>query len=147
MRCPRCFNEDPSWFYLGSKGWYCRRCIGFSRMLVCEATELPEPEPKEPLDPHLRLDYPLTPAQQQISDQLCELSETQDVLVDAVCGAGKTEIVMACLQRRLQRGQQVAVAVARRQVVLELAKRLAAAFPDLSVIPVCQGYTQKRKRI
>ncbi|WP_448909754.1 helicase-related protein [Holdemania massiliensis] len=143
MRCPRCFNEDPSWFYLGSKGWYCRRCIGFSRMLVCEATELPEPEPKEPLDPHLRLDYPLTPAQQQISDQLCELSETQDVLVDAVCGAGKTEIVMACLQRRLQRGQRTAVAVARRQVVLELAKRLAAAFPDLSVIPVCQGYTQK----
>lgn len=143
MRCPRCGNEDPSWFYLGSKGWYCRRCVGFSRMLACEAKEPVVPELSEPLDPQLRLDYPLTPNQKKISDQLCELSETHDVLVDAVCGAGKTEIVMDCLRRRLQRGQRAAVAVARRQVVLELARRLADAFPNLSVIPVCQGYTKK----
>ena len=144
MRCPRCGNEDPSWFYLGSKGWYCRRCVGFSRRLACEAEEPAVPELSEPLDPQLRLDYPLTPNQKQISDQLCELSETHDVLVDAVCGAGKTEIVMDCLRRRLRRGQRAAVAVARRQVVLELARRLADAFPNLSVIPVCQGYTKKR---
>ena len=106
MRCPRCGNEDPSWFYLGSKGWYCRRCVGFSRRLACEAEEPAVPELSEPLDPQLRLDYPLTPNQKQISDQLCELSETHDVLVDAVCGAGKTEIVMDCLRRRLRRGQR-----------------------------------------
>ncbi|WP_302558526.1 helicase-related protein [Holdemania filiformis] len=143
MRCPRCGNVDPSWFYLGSKGWYCRRCVGFSRRLACEAEEPAVPELSEPLDPQLRLDYPLTSNQKQISDQLCELSETHDVLVDAVCGAGKTEIVMDCLRKRLQRGQRAAVAVARRQVVLELARRLADAFPNLSVIPVCQGYTKK----
>ena len=63
MRCPRCGNEDPSWFYLGSKGWYCRRCVGFSRRLACEAKEPVVPELSEPLDPQLRLDYPLTPNQ------------------------------------------------------------------------------------
>ena len=109
MRCPRCGNVDPSWFYLGSKGWYCRRCVGFSRRLACEAEEPAVPELSEPLDPQLRLDYPLTSNQKQISDQLCELSETHDVLVDAVCGAGKTEIVMDCLRKRLQRGQRAAV--------------------------------------
>ena len=71
MRCPRCGNEDPSWFYLGSKGWYCRRCVGFSRRLTCEAKEPVVPELSEPLDPQLRLDYPLTPNQKKISDQLC----------------------------------------------------------------------------
>lgn len=55
MRCPRCGNEDPSWFYLGSKGWYCRRCVGFSRRLACEAEEPAVPELGEPLDPLLRL--------------------------------------------------------------------------------------------
>ena len=71
MRCPRCGNEDPSWFYLGSKGWYCRRCVGFSRRLACEAEEPAVPELSEPLDPQLRLDYPLTPNQKQISCANC----------------------------------------------------------------------------
>ena len=36
MKCPRCQNTDPAWFYPGSKGWYCRRCISFGRILIEE---------------------------------------------------------------------------------------------------------------
>ena len=34
--CPRCSNEDQNLFYEGSKGWYCRACIKFSRRLLSE---------------------------------------------------------------------------------------------------------------
>lgn len=142
MICPRCQNTDSSYFYLGSKGWICRRCIQFSRVLIQEEMEVPESCFVEKEDPELRLDYPLTSAQKEISDQLCELIEHRDVLIYAVCGAGKTEIVMDCLKQALRQGKQAALAVARRQVVLELAQRLQYAFPTLSVVPVCQGYTK-----
>jgi len=36
MRCVRCNNEDLSLFYLGSKGYYCRKCIGFKRQLLTD---------------------------------------------------------------------------------------------------------------
>lgn len=141
MICPRCGNEDLTWFYKGSRGWYCRRCVQFSRILVLE--ELTDFQAGADFcpEPTLTLDYPLTPDQQRISDQLCALIENQDVIVEAVCGAGKTEIVMAAIRQTLSRGQRVGMAIARRQVVLELAERLARAFPRLKVIPVCQGYT------
>ena len=144
MRCPRCGNEDPSWFWQGSRGWYCRRCIQFSRQLLEEEqTESNLMAQRDECDPELRLDYPLTPAQKRVSDQLCEKIQTQDVLIYAVCGSGKTEIVMDCLRQTLKKGQRAAVAIARRQVVLELAQRFSAAFPHLVVTPVCQGYTAK----
>ena len=81
---------------------------------------------RDECDPELRLDYPLTPAQKRVSDQLCEKIQTQDVLIYAVCGSGKTEIVMDCLRQTLKKGQRAAVAIARRQVVLELAQRFSA---------------------
>ena len=142
MQCPRCKNEDPSWFYKGSKGWYCRRCIAFKRILVCEQIQ-GTGDQEEPREFGLHLDYPLTEKQKEISDQLCVLSQKSDVLVNAVCGAGKTEIVMEVLRQTLMRGKKAAVAVARRQVVLELAQRFAKAYPEITVIPVCQGYTEK----
>ena len=142
MQCPRCKNEDPSWFYHGSKGWYCRRCIAFKRILVCEEMEIVENR-EEVREFDLHLDYPLTEKQKEISDQLCILSEDHDVLVNAVCGAGKTEIVMEVIRKTLMSGKKAAVAVARRQVVLELAQRFSKAYPDIHVIPVCQGYTEE----
>ena len=36
MKCLRCNNEDPTYFYKGSKGYYCRKCIRFSRVLLEE---------------------------------------------------------------------------------------------------------------
>ena len=97
----------------------------------------------EPLEFELHLDYPLTEKQKEISDQLLQYSSTTDILVNAVCGAGKTEIVMEVLRKTLRQGKKAAVAVARRQVVLELAQRFEKAFPQIDVIPVCQGYTER----
>jgi competence protein ComFA len=39
MQCPRCLNTDEEYFYRGSRGWYCRRCIPFGRVMLEEDGE------------------------------------------------------------------------------------------------------------
>lgn len=51
-------------------------------------------------------------------------------LLWAVTGAGKTEMIFPLLEVALARGGRALVATPRRDVVLELAPRLARAFPD-----------------
>ena len=36
MECKRCGNKDPTYFYKGSKGYYCRKCVMFKRILLDE---------------------------------------------------------------------------------------------------------------
>lgn len=68
-------------------------------------------------------------------------SRDHDVLVNAVCGAGKTELVLETISSFLSKSMTVGLAIARRQVVLQLAKRLQSAFPDIKVQAVCEGHT------
>lgn len=42
---------------------------------------------------------------------------------------------------QLRKGRKVGFTIARRQVVIEIAERLSKAFSNITVIPVCQGYT------
>jgi competence protein ComFA len=94
-------------------------------------------------DEQYLLDYPLTKYQQIASDQIREKVVLSDVLVDAVCGAGKTELVLGAIEDALLARKKVGWAIPRRQVVLELNARLATFFPSLDVVAVCQGYTDK----
>lgn len=140
MRCPRCLNEDPSLFWKGSRGWYCRACIGFRRQLLDEERSIEENSPV-PVDNELNLSFELTTAQKKVALALTEAVKSQDVLLYAVCGAGKTEMLLDMLQDCFANGKRAAIAIARRQVVLELAKRLQEYFPKALVTPVCAGYT------
>jgi len=92
MKCPRCLNEDSAYFYYGSHGWYCRKCISFGRVMLEESTTPVVLEPIAEQSEEYILQYPLTNMQKQISDA-CLASITQtDVLLKCVCGAGKTEV-------------------------------------------------------
>lgn len=62
-------------------------------------------------------------------------------MLEAVCGAGKTEIIFEMVSDQLRKGRKVGFTIARRQVVIEIAERLSKAFTNITVIPVCQGYT------
>lgn len=57
-------------------------------------------------------------------------------LIWAVCGAGKTELIFPSIDETLASGGQVLVATPRKDVVLELAPRLARAFPATKIIAV-----------
>lgn len=143
MKCPRCLNTDMSYFHNGSRGWYCRRCIPFGRVMLEEEAEPVSLQPvREGCEEYL-LKYPLTAAQEKITRQCAEMISDTDVLLHCVCGSGKTELVIPSIALMLKRGRKVCFAIPRRQVVLELSRRLAAYFPRAEVTAVCGGYTRK----
>lgn len=89
------------------------------------------------------LEFSLTPFQKDVSSKALQaLQQGKDVFIYAAAGAGKTEITFESICWFLGQGKKVCFAISRRQVVLEIAKRLASCFPSLQVIPVCQGYTK-----
>ena len=63
--CPRCSNEDQSLFYQGLKGWYCRACIKFSRMLISENHHENWDDFPSDLKDEVKLDFELTELQKE----------------------------------------------------------------------------------
>ncbi len=95
------------------------------------------------VDSEYFLSFDLSEKQKEISLKLAELvKQGKSVLLEAVCGAGKTEIVYESIFQALRQNKKVGFAISRRQVVLEIAKRLQEVFKNLKVTAVCQGYTR-----
>ncbi|GEM_PF-519779 len=143
MQCPRCLNTDETFLYKGSRGWYCRRCISFGRMMLEEDTAPVKLQDVQEGSEEYALQYPLTPEQQTVSEQCASFIQDSDVLLYCVCGAGKTELVARSIAAMLAQRRKVCFAIPRRQVVLELRERLAGWFPKAKVTAVCGGYTQE----
>lgn len=90
----------------------------------------------------LKMDYELTDYQKDVSKQLNQYVEQGDsVYLEAVCGAGKTEMCLELVMSCIESGLRIGWAIPRRQVVLELGERLSAYFPDIKVVSVCGGQT------
>ena len=140
MICPRCSNTDPALFYKGSKGVYCRACIRFSRFLISENFQEKWDDLPVDLDSEYSLDFSLTKLQKSLAQKITESMQHQDTLLWAVTGAGKTELCMDFISQCLRQRKRVAVVIARRQVVLELAQRFSQAF-HCHVSAVCEGHT------
>ncbi|WP_438286876.1 helicase-related protein [Paenibacillus hubeiensis] len=66
-------------------------------------------------------------------------------LLWAVTGAGKTEMIFPLLQHVVERGGRALVATPRRDVVLELAPRIAKAFPHATLATLYGGSTERWK--
>ncbi|MGI6034296.1 MAG: DEAD/DEAH box helicase [Limnochordia bacterium] len=129
--CPLCRRED------------CERCPDCSSMGDIRACRLlyfaPLDERGVPCQVQPIFPGKLTLAQERASLQLKEaLHSSREVLIWAVCGAGKTEVAFPAIADALARGERVLFTVPRREVVIELEPRLKAAFPGLA-IPVFYG--------
>lgn len=95
----------------------------------------------------LAMPYALTDAQEQAAGMLRDWyadGSTREVLVWAVCGAGKTEVSFGAMHSALTSGQRVLFAAPRRDVVAELAPRVQAAFPGVACSTFCGGSTGQR---
>ena len=88
MECLRCGNKNPAYFYKGSKGYYCRKCIRFSRVLLEEEPDSFTYEIGNDVDEY-KFDYNLTSEQKTASRKCLELLKEKDVLLYCVTGAGK----------------------------------------------------------
>ncbi|MGN1389111.1 MAG: helicase-related protein [Bulleidia sp.] len=52
-------------------------------------------------------------------------------------------MMVETISESLRNGRKICFAIARRQVVLELAQRLSEIFPSADIVPVCQGHTDQ----
>ena len=135
--CPRCGNSNPKYIgYLNNKP-YCRFCISMNGK---NATEKYHKSGAVILN----LAYPLSEDQKRISDGvLNNYINKKDTLINAVCGAGKTELVYQVMAYCLSQGKTVAFAVPRRDVVIELWYRIHEVFPSNYVVSLYGGHTDK----
>lgn len=139
MECHYCGNQNPHAFFTHQNQKLCRICISMIHQMdqVLKIREIQGHESD------YELTFKLTPAQKDASQAISNLITKQDVLVEAICGAGKSELVLEAIKMALQNHQKVVWAIPRRQVVLQLQTRLQKVFKHLRVICVCEGYTDE----
>lgn len=146
--CGRCSSKDQNLFSSFLCGrcfkncYYCRKCVNMGR--VSECTPL-----VSWVGPFISFHYedPLTwkgilsPGQAAASKRVVEAVQTTDetLLVWAVCGAGKTEVLFEGVNTALKLGKYVCIATPRTDVVIELAPRLKEVFPDLEITALFGG--------
>lgn len=129
MQCPFCLTQDIKYFKEG----VCRRCIHL-RYGVLEEDDFQFSDNSE-----YTLSFTLTPYQQAIAQKVVTSIQTQNVFLEAVCGAGKTEMCYDLIRYALDHNLKIGWAIPRRQVVIELAKRIDENFQACKVVAVCQG--------
>ncbi|KHF29007.1 Type III restriction enzyme, res subunit [Anoxybacillus sp. BCO1] len=152
-RCVRCDNEDQQLFAsfpcarCGRICTYCRKCVTMGRCSECNPLVIwTGPIPSTSFSSPLKWSGKLSPAQQLASDEVCHAIDRNDsLLVWAVCGAGKTEVLFAGIDLALSHGKRVCIAAPRTDVVLELAPRLASVFPSVDMAALYGGSQDRGK--
>jgi competence protein ComFA len=146
--CSRCGNKDAIWFaqfpcsQCGERCLYCRKCLMMGRISACTPLlgwngPTPEHHLSEII---LQWKGKLSDGQQAASNRVVEaIQEMTELLVWAVCGAGKTEVLFAGIEAALAAKKRVCIATPRTDVVLELTPRLKAAFAGVSVASLYGG--------
>ncbi|WP_227394303.1 DEAD/DEAH box helicase [Jeotgalibacillus aurantiacus] len=136
--CMRCGNTKSYLFgshpcaKCGKNCTYCRNCISVGKSSVCSFILLWNDQPyekKPPQEPILHWSGTFSPPQLKATHLLKESIESKkSILVHAVCGAGKTEILFPAIEQSMRLGLRICLATPRRDVVQELAPRLKQAF-------------------
>lgn len=135
--CPICGNADiRSIGYRNGKP-YCRKCITF-RGQEASGNYIQNDNAE------YTLRYELSDDQKRLSKQLVEnYKKGIDSLVHAVCGSGKTEIVLDVISYALKNKMRVGFSVPRRDVIRELYLRFKSIFVEENVGMVHGGFTRK----
>ncbi len=134
-KCEICLAEDDKYFAFNNGKIYCRRCITFKG----EKAKRNNSSNNEVI---LDLKYNLSKKQEEISSNVLNAYiNHKNVLINAVCGSGKTELVYKTIEYCLQNKLQVGFAIPRKDVVIDLFPRLKDAFPHQKVISIYGGHT------
>ncbi len=152
--CLRCGNQNKHLFYTfpcaicGQACTYCRSCIMMGRVSECTPLYTWSGPPANLTIPEQVMAWSgtLSTGQQTASDRVKQaILENEEVLVWAVCGAGKTEVLFAGIEAGLLANKRICIATPRTDVVLELAPRLKRAFPAIEVAALYGGSEDRHK--
>lgn len=152
-QCQRCGNQKPSLFgrmpchNCKETHTYCRKCIEMGRVMEClslyEWTGHDYQWPSH--TDACTWTGNLTAAQQEASNQITEAisHSRKELLIWAVCGAGKTEMLYPGIAEALKLRKRICIATPRADVVRELLPRLRAAFSDIYIQGLYGGSLEK----
>ncbi|MGG1572328.1 DEAD/DEAH box helicase [Fictibacillus sp. NRS-1165] len=151
--CKRCGNDKPRLFASFScfrcketECVYCRKCLVMGRISRCTPLVRwcgPQLDWRVD-DVALEWDGDLSAAQKKASDQMVSrIGDEGELLIWAVCGAGKTEVLFHGVEKALKAGQRVCLATPRTDVVLELLPRLRKVFPGVTLAGLYGGSEEK----
>ncbi|WP_409252017.1 DEAD/DEAH box helicase [Bacillus sp. SCS-153A] len=150
--CSRCGNQDSSLFAsfpcsrCEEQCIYCRKCIMMGRVSQCTALiEWSGPTQCTNIEA-FNWDGTLSQGQQPASDKVAfSIEKNSDLLVWAVCGAGKTEVLFNGIHQALKNGKRVCIATPRTDVILELVPRLQRVFSASNPIALYGGSDDRQK--
>lgn len=145
--CHRCDNRI-SRFYkrfpcvsCGRNCVYCRKCLMMGRVSECTSFyRWIGPPLKWNTDICLQWEGQLSAGQEVASEAVvAAVRDKKELLVWAVCGAGKTEVLFSGISEALKLGQRICIATPRTDVVLELVPRIKKVFPSILVTALYGG--------
>lgn len=146
--CQRCNNTKKSLFAnipcarCDESHYYCRKCIAMGRVMECEPlyywTGRSYSWPKM-INP-CSWTGTLTKAQENAAGKIVDaVSQGEELLVWAVTGAGKTEMLFPGITKALEQGKRVCISTPRADVVRELLPRLQQAFASIHIQGLFSG--------
>ncbi|MGD6778632.1 DEAD/DEAH box helicase [Sutcliffiella horikoshii] len=153
-KCNRCGNINQNLFAAFNCArchqtcTYCRNCIMMGRVSECTPLISWSGQRLDTADQDTALawDGTLSKGQQLASNKVVEaINSKTSLLVWAVCGAGKTEVLFKGIEKALSNGGRVCIATPRTDVVLELSPRLKQAFPNIEVATLYGGSEDRTK--
>ncbi|QOR66261.1 DEAD/DEAH box helicase [Cytobacillus suaedae] len=153
LNCTRCGNDDVALFAsfdcarCHTNCSYCRKCITMGRISECTPlVSWTGPEASfRPPQQILTWTGTLSQGQQTASDKVVEaIQNNSNLLVWAVCGAGKTEVLFHGIETAIRSKKKVCIATPRTDVVIELAPRIKASF-NVDVIALFGGSEDRNK--
>ncbi|MGN4126631.1 DEAD/DEAH box helicase [Lysinibacillus sphaericus] len=156
LKCNRCYNDNPRQFTMFDCSKcqrlcvYCRHCLAMGRVSSCTQLVMWRgPRAIRETRHSLAWTGQFTELQQQAANEMLEsVKVKRSHLTNAVCGAGKTELLFPSVHYALQKGLRVCIATPRTDVVLELFPRFLKVFPQTTIhalyggAPEQQGYAQ-----
>lgn len=136
--CIQCGNQDPQYFYSYQSVEnviivYCRKCIQLGRMDSISDYRITKSKQSTSLA-NYHLPFNLSEQQQYASQKIIDTIEFQrDLLLYAVTGAGKTEMMFDGIQTARRKGYNIAIVSPRVDVVVEISHRIKEAFKHESI--------------
>lgn len=124
---------------------YCRSCIMMGKATECGYLyEWIGPQIEETVQAKLTWRGELSKGQKRASEKMIEaIKNKSDLLVWAVCGAGKTEVLFHGIEYALNKGMNICIATPRTDVVLELEPRIRKVFQGLDIVVLYGGSPQR----
>ncbi|ASB87169.1 DEAD/DEAH box helicase [Bacillus sonorensis] len=145
--CKRCGQDQQTFFakypcFICDKTCvYCRSCVMMGRVSECTPL-LTWKDADLPKWPAVRMEWRgvLSEGQEKAASSIVEaIRKKEELLIWAVCGAGKTEILFQGIEFALTKGLRVCIATPRTDVVLELAPRLKNAIKGVEIAALYGG--------